>query len=91
MTNASHASGGPLHGLYQQLMTRGIRSFLPSTHIDLIESAPEFTAQAVFRETAEGGLGLDWLGNRYVLSKQGDFSAHEERMLRSICRFLSKR
>jgi hypothetical protein len=92
MTNASQASGRPvLHGLYQQLMTRGIRSFLPSIQIDLVESAPQSTAQVVFRETAGGGLTFDWLGSRYVLSKQEEFSAHERRMLRSICRFLSTR
>jgi hypothetical protein len=92
MTDASRAGARPvLHGLYQQLMTRGIRAFLPTSQIDFVETVPESTAQAVFRETAEGGLGLDWLGNRYVLSKPGDYSAHERRMLLSICRFLSKR
>jgi hypothetical protein len=79
------------HGLYQQLMTRGIRSFLPSAQIDLVESVPDSTAQVVFRETVDGGLSFDWLGDRYMLSKPGEFSAHERRMLRSISRFLSTR
>lgn len=92
MANASHASGRPvLIGLYQQLLTRGIRSFLPSSQIDIVESVPDSTTQLVFREKAEGALSFDWLGSRYVLSKPEEFSAHERRMLRSICKFLSTR
>src|SRR5580698_2917291 len=91
MTSASYASGRPvLHGLYQQLMTRGIRSFLPSSQVEVMDVA-ESTAKVVFRETGAGGLSFDWLGNRYVLSKPEEFSLHERRMLRSIGGFLSKR
>src|SRR6202035_4622976 len=37
------------------------------------------------------GLSFEWLGNKYALTNHRDFSDHEQRMLRSIGRFLSTR
>jgi hypothetical protein len=36
-------------------------------------------------------LNFKWLGNRYTLSNGRQFSDHEQKMLRSIVRFLSTR
>src|SRR5208282_662082 len=46
--------------------------------------------QIVFRE-AHGGLGFDWLGTRYTLTNHREFSDHQQRMVRSIAKFLSTR
>jgi hypothetical protein len=80
-----------LDGLYQQLLKRGVQYFLPSSHLQIVGRVPEYSATLVFHQTSHGRLSFDWLGNRYELSCQKAFSDHEQRMLRSIGRFLSTR
>jgi hypothetical protein len=79
-------------GLYQQLLRRGVQYFLPASHLEMIGRVPESTPRIVFQETSpRGGLSFEWLGNRYALSNHGEFSDHQQRMLRSIGKFLSTR
>ena len=85
-------SGRPvLDGLYQQLLRRGVQYFLPSSRLEIVGSVSESTPQIVLHVTSDGGLSFEWLGNRYELTNHREFSDHERRMLRSICRFLSTR
>jgi hypothetical protein len=92
MTRVSQANGRlGLEGLYQQLLARGIRYFLPSSQIEIVGRAGEPPKQVIFREMPDGGLTFEWLGNKYLVSNHGKFSDHEQRMLRSICTFLSTR
>ena len=51
------------------------------------ESAPE----VIFHTPPQAGLSFDWLGGRYTLTNQKELSDHEEKMVRSIGRFLSTR
>ena len=91
MSGVSYPSGRPVvEGLYQQLLTQGIQYFLPSSHLELLERVPEST-QMVFRETSPDRMLFEWLGNTYRLANHGNFSEHEQRMVRSICRVLSTR
>jgi hypothetical protein len=86
------ASGKPvLDGLYRQLFTKGVEYFLPSTKLELVERVRSSTTQAVFHEDPSGALMFEWLGDRYALTHPGGFSDHEQKILRSICRFLSTR
>ena len=92
MIGVSNESSRPvLEGLYQQLLTRGVRYFLPSSHLEIVGRVSESTPQIVFHASSGGGLTFEWLGNKYALTNHREFSDHEQRMLRSICRFLSTR
>ncbi len=80
-----------LEGLYQQLLRRGVQYFLPSSHLEIVDHARESTPEMVFHATSQAGLSFEWLGNRYALTNHREFSDHEQRMVRSIGRFLSTR
>jgi hypothetical protein len=88
----STESGRPvLDALYQQLLRRGVHYFLPSSQLAIVGSVQESTPEIVFHATSQGGLSFEWLGNRYSLTNHREFSDHEQRMLQSICKFLSTR
>jgi hypothetical protein len=88
----SSETGGPvLGGLYQELLRQGVQYFLPSSHLEVVGRVRESIPQIVFHTTSHGGITFEWLGNRYVLTNRRELSDHEQRMLRSICRFLSTR
>src|SRR5580698_3002552 len=90
--SAFKESGKPvLNGLYQQLLRRGVQYFLPSSKLEIVGSVPEWTPQIVFRAASHGGLGFDCLGTRYTLTNHREFSDHQQRMVRSIAKFLSTR
>ena len=92
MIQSVEESGRPvLDGLYQQLLRRGVQYFLPSSHLEIAGRVRESTPHIVFQHGAHHGLSFEWLGNRYTLTNQREFSDHEQRMLRSIARFLSTR
>src|ERR1700730_16118018 len=80
-----------LNGLYQQLLRRGVQYFLPSSQLEIVEHIPEWTPQIVFQTPSDGGLSFDWLGTKYALTNHREFSDHQERMVRSIAKFLSTR
>src|SRR5271166_4119338 len=85
-------SGKPaLNGLYQELLRRGIQYFLPSSQLDIVGRIPEETPQIVFREASHGGLSFDWLGTSYALTNHKEFSDGQQKMVRSIAKFLSTR
>jgi hypothetical protein len=77
--------------LFEQLLRRGVQYFLPSSHLEIVGRAPDSTAEMSFHPRSEGGFNFEWLGNRYALTYGRKFSDHEEIMLRSIGRFLSRR
>src|SRR6266566_8802030 len=88
----SKESGGPvLDGLYQQLLERGVRYFLPSSRLETAGRVRESTPEVVFHATSPAGLSFEWLGRRYTLTSHRELSDHEQKMLRSIGRFLSTR
>src|SRR6266567_1155905 len=90
--DVSNESGRPaLDGLYQQLLRRGVQYFLPSSHLEMIGQVRESTPEVVFRSASQSELSFEWLGDRYTLTSQRDFSDHEQKMVRSIGRFLSTR
>src|SRR3984957_11759765 len=80
-----------LNGLYQQLLRRGIQYFLPSSQLEIVGHAPDWTPQIAFQAPSNGGLSFDWLGTRYALTNHREFSDHQQRMVRSIAKFLSTR
>ncbi len=90
--DVSKESGRPvLDGLYQQLLRRGVQYFLPSSHLEVVGHVRESTPEIVFHATSHAGLSFEWLGSRYALTNHRQFSDHEQRMVRSIGRFLSTR
>src|SRR5713226_9589282 len=90
--DVSKESGRPvLDGLYQQFLRRGVQYFLPSSHLEMVGRAREPTPEMVFEATSQAGLSFEWLGSRYALTNHRAFSDHEQRMVRSIGRFLSTR
>jgi hypothetical protein len=80
-----------LDGLYQELLRRGVQYFLPSSRLENLGRLPQSTPQVVLHRAPEGGLTLQWLGNVYALTNHREFSDHEQKMVRSIARFLSTR
>ncbi len=90
--SALKESGKPgLNGLYEQLLRRGVQYFLPSSHLEVLGQASEWTPQVVFQPASNSGLGFDWLGTKYALTNHREFSDHEQRLVRSIAKFLSTR
>ena len=90
--SVSRESGRPaLDGLYQQLLQRGVKYFLPSSDLEIVEGIQESSSQMVFHTTSHYGLSFEWMGNRYALTNRTALTDHEQRMLRSIGRFLSTR
>ena len=88
----SMESGAPvLDGLYQQLLSRGVQYFLPSSRLEIVGHVGKSTPEIVFHAAPHGGLSFEWLGNRYALTNHREFSEHQQRMVRSIVRFLSTR
>ncbi len=79
-----------LDGLYQQLLRQGVQYFLPS-HLESVGGARESTPQIVFHATSRDGPTFEWLGNTYAIRDRTELTDHEQRMLRSIGRFLSTR
>jgi hypothetical protein len=80
-----------LSGLYQQLLIRGVQYFLPSSQLDIVGHVSEWTPHIVFQPVSNGSLSFDWLGARYVLTNHREFSDHQQKMVRSIGKFLSTR
>src|SRR5580692_3659387 len=90
--SVARESGGPvLDGLNQQLLIRGVKYFLPSSHIEVVGRARGSTPEIVFHTNPGPGLSFEWLGNTYALTNHREFTDHEQRMVRSIGRFLSAR
>jgi hypothetical protein len=90
--DVSKENGRPvLDSLYQQLLRRGVQYFLPSSHLDMAGQVRESTPEIVFHAESQGALSFEWLGSRYALTNHREVSDHEQRMVRSICRFLSTR
>src|SRR5260370_24856136 len=88
----SRESGGPvLDGLYQQFLQRGVKYFLPSSHLEMVGRVRESTPEIVFQPTSRPGLSFEWLGSRYALTNHRDFTDHERRLVLGIGRFLSTR
>ena len=80
-----------LQALYEQLLTRGILYFLPSSRLEIVGPAPRPTLDIVFQPAPHGGLFFDWLRNRYALTAHSEFTDHEKKMVRGIGRFLGIR
>src|SRR5277367_5453337 len=90
--SALKESGKPvLSGLYQQLLRRGVQYFLPSSHLEIVGQASEWAPQVVFQPASNGGLSFDWLGTSFALTNHREFSDHEQKLVRSIAKFLSTR
>jgi hypothetical protein len=83
--------GSILSELYDQLLSRGVQYFLPSSHLASVGPVPQPTREIVFHAVSPTELHFDWLGIRYVLTNYREFTDHEQRMVRSIVRFLSTR
>ncbi len=90
--DVSNESGRPvLDGLYQQLLRRGVQYFLPFSHLEMLGHVRDSRPEMVFDATSRAGLSFEWFGSRYELTNHREFSDHEQRMVRSIGRFLSTR
>ena len=90
--SVSKKNGGPvLAGLYQQLLKRGVQYFLPSSHLGVVGHARESTPEVVFHTTSGASLSFEWLGDTYTITNHRGFSEHEQKLVRSIGRFLSTR
>jgi hypothetical protein len=87
----SESGKSVLDALYQQLLRRGIQYFLPSSRLEIVGPVAESTRQIVFHPTSGSGLSFESLGTGYVLTNHREFSDHEQRMVRSMVRFLSTR
>jgi hypothetical protein len=90
--SADREKGGPiLGGLYDQLLSRGVQYFLPSSHLAIIGRVSQPTQEIVFRAGPATELHFDCLGTRYALTNYREFTDHEQRMVRSVVKFLSTR
>ena len=65
--------------------------FLPSSHLAIVGRVPRPTREIVFHAASPAELRFDCLGIRYVLTNYREFTDHEQRMVRSIVKFLSTR
>src|ERR1700722_12225868 len=92
VVSAINGSSEPLlNGLYQQLLRRGIQYFLPSSQIEIVGQVPDWAPHIVFHAASNGSLSFDWLGDRYALTNHKEFTDHQQKMVRSIAKFLSTR
>jgi hypothetical protein len=92
MKEVSEATRRPaLEQLYQQFLVRAVEYFLPSSRLEFAESGPKSAPSDDSAVISDGGIAFEWLGNKYILSGHAEFSDHEQRMLRGICRFLAAR
>jgi hypothetical protein len=90
--SVSKGGGEPaLDVLYQQILKRGVEYFLPSSHLEMVGRSRESTPEIVFDAAPDAGLSFEWLGSRYTLSNRRELTKHEQKMVRSIGRFLSTR
>ncbi len=80
-----------LDSLYQEFLRRGIQYFFPTSTLQMIQRLSESAPHVLFQEITRDGIFFDWLGNRYALTNTREFTDHEQRMIRSIGRFLSTR
>lgn len=80
-----------LEGLFHQFLRRGIQYFLPTSRLDAIGSSPESSPEIVCEPVSEGGLRFEWQGIEYLLRNHREFTDHEQRLVRSVGRFLSVR
>ena len=64
---------------------------MPSSQLEVVGNGPEWIPQVVFHSSSDGGLSFDWLGTKYALTNHREFSDHQQRMVRSIAKFLSTR
>jgi hypothetical protein len=80
-----------LQTLYQQLLNRGVQYFLPGSRLEIVGHAAQFGGEIAFQPAPRGSLTFEWMGNCYVLTNHRDFTDHEQKMVRSIGRFLSTR
>jgi len=86
------AAGRPvLEGLYDQLLRRGIQYFFTLAQLEVLGPAETSAPEMIFDPPSGGEIRFGWLGIRYLLHRRRHFSEHEQRMLRSIGRFLSTR
>jgi hypothetical protein len=92
MRSVFQKSGEPvLAGLYQQLLMRGVQYFLPSCHLEILGEVKESTPEIVFQTTTSASVSFEWLGISYAVTNYRGLSDHEQRMVRSIGKFLSTR
>lgn len=92
MRSLSEESGKRiLNELYHQLLRHGVQYFLPSSHLELLGSAENVSVEVVFQPASHSGLYFDWLGQRYELTNHAQFTDHQQRMVRSVAKFISAR
>jgi hypothetical protein len=77
--------------LYGQLLKRGVQYFLPSSQLDVIGRAQDSIQEITVLRTTGCSLHFEWLGHQYALTNGRPFSDHEQKLLRSIGRFLIAR
>jgi hypothetical protein len=76
---------------YEELLTRGIQYFLPSSELTNIGRSENGSSQ-FYSSLRDCGADLEWLGAKYSLVNRGkDFTAHEHKLLKSIGKVLSTR
>ena len=80
-----------IDGLYEKFVEGAIGYFFPSAKFESLELAP-FTPEHQNSQTADGtSLSLNWLGSRYSLTRNEDFSDLELKLIASIGTVLDAR
>jgi hypothetical protein len=78
-----------LHG---ELLERGVQYFFPTGRLSVLGLLPSRRPMLTYFAPQGAVLELEWLHARYTLAKPGPpFTAHEERLLKSIGAVLSTR
>lgn len=78
--------------LYGELLEHGVRYFFPTGHFNVLGPIPSSRPVLTYHAHHDTRLELEWLRSRYALSKSGKpFTAHEERLIKSIGSVLSTR
>jgi hypothetical protein len=91
VTNEETAGRPILESLYDQLLRRGIQYFFPLAQVEVLGPAETSAPEMTFDSLSADEVRFGWLGTLYLLRRARRFSDHEQRMLRSIGRFLSTR
>jgi hypothetical protein len=81
-----------LDTVFRQLLKQGLEHFMPTAQVELL-SPVLYTDDLVVAcpDSPRDAIEFDWLGYRYRVNQQGDFTDDQIRMIRSVGRVLSIR
>ena len=80
-----------IDGLYGKLIEGGIEYFFPTAVLQSLERDPRISQQSLTQEPGDTSVVMDWLGSRYLLTREEPFSESEIKLINSIGAVLDSR